>query len=109
MAFTSAEQPSLLVCLRPLPAREMAAPCCGSLANSLVYLTWMVSVYVTQIVCVAFLVDDGLSGQPGWRVLVSLDLALDIPSLRVLVISGGRNSAGRQGESRGQAEVTAQE
>lgn len=96
MAFTSAELPSLLVCLRLLPAREVAAPCCGSLVNSLIYLTWTVSVYVTQVVCVcvAFLVDDGLSCQPGWRVLVSLGLALDIPSLRVLVISGGRNSDG---------------
>lgn len=101
MAFTSAELPSLLLCLRPLPAREAAAPCCGSLDG--------LCLCEPDSVCVAFRVRDGLSFQPGWRVLASLDLVLDIPSLRVLVISGGRNSDGTQGESRGQAEVTAPE
>lgn len=85
MAFTSAELPSLLLCLRPLPAREAAAPCCGGLDG--------------LCLCQPDSVRDGLSCQPGWRVLASLALALDSPSLRVLVISGGRNSDGTQGES----------
>lgn len=72
------ELPFPLGCLSPLPGRETAAPCCSSLANSLLDLTGMVSVYVTRIVDVWLsLLMMALAVILAGEILVSLNLNLD--------------------------------